>query len=189
VRNRGFSLVEALFTALLVSLALGIVGTVAHQFQRAMTRSAASDSGLEALLEIRRLAAELEQATSISSPGLSATSTLLRFQRIDPSSPGRIPAVLLPTPDPIPAAWEPRDPAYLVTVSYSLNAAQQLVRRVDFPGGSFEQQTCADHLVNFQAQHPNRGTIALVATVSLGEQTRSLNLVVNLHAIPAELTP
>jgi len=184
-RQRGFSLLEALFTALLISLALGIVGVTAHQFQRVMARSDAADRGLEAQLALRRVAAELEEATRIVSPALSVSSSSLRFERLDPNYPGRIPGVLLPEPDPIPAAWEPRDPAYLVMVSYSLNGSQRLLRRAVFPGGAFEEQQVADSLLGFQATHPQRGVLSLRATVERG--TRSLT--VNLHAAPSELAP
>lgn len=187
--RRGFSLVEALFTALLVSLALGVVAAIAHQFQRAMARASASDSGLQAMLEIHKVAEELQEATAIQSPALANNSALLQFQRINPAYPGRLPATLVPAPSPVPAAWEPRDPAYLVSVSFFMNAVGQLVRRVDFAGGVFEQQVCADSILHFQAQHANRGALNLTATVSQAERTRTISMVVNLQAVGTELTP
>ncbi|MFN8608219.1 MAG: hypothetical protein U0931_11855 [Vulcanimicrobiota bacterium] len=187
--RRGFSLIEALFTALLVSMALGMVGLITHYFQRAMNRSSANDSGLQAMMELHQVASEVEQASSVSSPALTATSALLQFQRINPAYPNRLPATLLPEPSPLPAAWEPRDPAYLVLVSYTLQPSGQLLRRVDFSDGSFEQQICADSLANFQAQHASRGSLTLTATVLQAERRRTVSLLVNLPTATGEQLP
>jgi type II secretory pathway pseudopilin PulG len=188
-QRAGFSIIEALVTALLVGMALAMVGLIARDFNRVMARSHTNDTALEALLALRKTASELAQATGVVGPALNGTSAVLTFRRIDPNFPGRIPATLLPDPSPLPAAWEPRDPAYLVHVRYSLNGSQQLVRRVTFAGGIFEQQVCAEGVLNFQASHPRRGHLQLSITVAQAQQPRALSLPVNLQAVTAELVP
>ena len=180
---------EALLTALLIGMALSMVGLIARDFNRVSARSQTNDTALEALLSLRRVAAELAQTSGNISPALNASSAILSFQRIDPSFPGRLPATLLPNPNPVPGAWEPKDPAYLVSLRYSLNTNRQLVRRVDFPGGSFEQQVCADNVLNFQASHPRKGTLLLTMTVAQAQQSRTLSLPVNLQAAALEMAP
>jgi len=180
---------EALLTALLVGMALAMVGTIARDFNRVNARSQTNDTSLEALLTLHNVATELAQSTGNVSPALNGSSAILTFERIDPTFPNRLPATLLPNPDPTPAAWEPRDPAYLVSVRYSVNGVRQLQRRVDFPGGSFEEQVCADNVVNFQANHPHKGYLLLIITVSQAQQNRTLSLPVTLPAVPAELVP
>ena len=189
LRRGGLSLLEVLFTAALIGVALGVVGLVTRQFNRAMSHSEANDLGLEGILALRRMAAEVEQATSIGSPGVNANSTVLRFSRLDPSFPDRIPPTLLPTPHPIPGGWEPRDPAYLVTVSFALRAGQQLFRKVDFANGTFEDHVFATGMVDFRVSHPRRGELQLQATVARAQGSRTVHLPVLLKAVPSELTP
>ncbi len=189
MKRRGFTVLEALITALLVGLALAIVGLVTRDFQRVMARSQRRDTALEGLLALHRVGCESAQACGDIVPALNATSAWLSFSRIDPNHPDRIPPTLLPEPVPIPAAWEPRDPAYVVRVSYSLNGSRQLMRRVDFPGGGFEQQSCAEEVMDFQARHPLAGTLVVRLTVQSGPQLQSLELPINLQAVPGELAP
>jgi len=189
MKRRAFTVLEALITALLVGLALAIVGLVTRDFQRVMARSQRRDTALEGLLALHRAGGETAQACGDLVPAINATSAWLSFSRIDPNHPDRIPPTLLPEPVPVPAAWEPRDPAYLVRVGYSVNASRQLIRRVDFPGGDFEQQSCAEEVIDFQARHPRAGYLELRLTVQSGPQVRSLALPVNLQAVPGELAP
>lgn len=189
MKRRAFTVMEALVTALLVGLALSIVGLITRDFQRVMSRSQRRDTALEGFLALQRVAGEAAQATGNLSPAKAATSALLSFDRIDASYPNRFPAILLPEPDPTPAAWEPLDSAYLVTVRYSVNSDRQLLRRVDFPAGGFEQQVCAEEVLGFEASHPHAGYLALRLTVQLGPQTQTLELPVNLQAVATELRP
>lgn len=180
--RRGVTLVEVLLTGLLFGVTLAVVGSLLLQYSRSMRHTDRKDMALEGALTLQAIASEAEEAVDVSSPSPGNASAALTFTRIDPSYPDRLPTQRFPVPSPVPAAWEPQDPAYLVTVTYQLNG-KDLERLVTLPGPAQSRQVVAANLNGFTVSRTLR-QLSLRGQFQEAQQVRDVTLLANLKTGP-----
>lgn len=149
--QRGFSLLEAMIAMLLVMTLLGMISTLMREYSDVARHSAARDNTFDGVqFALTEMGHELGSAQRMLLPPESspaANSTVLRFQRIDPTL-QRFPddAALSYDEDGEPEMWNTRDPDKWMTVEYRENDAGALVRTVTRPNGDTENQTMVDKI-------------------------------------------
>ncbi|MBT9589009.1 hypothetical protein IV102_37090 [bacterium] len=131
--KRGVSLLEALVTAFLGLLLLGVVALTVKEYRQVLSKSQVLDQQIELTLALRRLCQEVQASTAVLVP----TASSLQLTRLDPGNPNRFPLQLNP-PQPVPASWTPQTPSWLVTVDYAV-VTGALTRRCTFFDGTFNQ--------------------------------------------------
>lgn len=183
MRRKGVSLVESLVTAMLFGLVLLVGAQLLSQYSQAIRHTSSKDQALEGALALRAVAAEVEEAISVSNPANPGSSSQLAFTRINPNFPNRLPAQTSPTPSPVPGVWAPKNPVYLMTVVYRVNAARELVREVTLPGPAVTSQVLAREVSAFQVDR-NGNRMDLTASFQEQKQVRQLQLHATLKVGP-----
>lgn len=120
-KRGGFNLVEALLSFALFLLVLSLIVQGVSQLSRVSKYfDAKSQVFSQATSLLSRLASDLREANSVSSPALGdpATYATLALRKIEPSQWPNYYPVTPPTP------WEPRDPALQEQVIYTLAGDQ-----------------------------------------------------------------
>ncbi len=177
-RARGLSLLEILITGVLFGVVLAAVAGLLGQFNRALNHSSKRSQATEGALALREVAAEVEESIALISPA-GGPSSLLELTRINPAYPGRLPATM---PSPAPGAWEPADPAYLMTVRFQVNGQRQLEREV-IVGGASTRQVIALEVNSFTVSR-TQNRVDLQAFFQEEQQVRPILVHANLKVAP-----
>lgn len=159
-RPRGFSLLEAMVTMLLVGIVFAIAATVITSYSRAVNQLGLKDAQLQSIMVgMDRMRSEVEGAFAVSSPPSTGSASSLTFALIDAANTTRFTGT---TP------WDPFDvlgvaPAndYAVTVSYSV-AAGGLTRRLTYPNGTTTDALVAEQVQGLACQYLPTGNLELV---------------------------
>ncbi|MFN8608146.1 MAG: prepilin-type N-terminal cleavage/methylation domain-containing protein [Vulcanimicrobiota bacterium] len=159
---KGFTLLEALVTCLLLLVLLAMVALTVQRTNRVLSQSHLHDQVSELRLCLQSVAREASTAV------LWQSSTPLQFQRIDPSDPNRLPAQLWPVPLPMPDHWEPKDPIWLETVTYELDNGQ-LTRSARFSNGTRSRTVLFRDLQGFSGQLDSQRYLELRARLNSGQ--------------------
>lgn len=131
--KRGVSLLEALVTAFLGLLLLGVVALTVKEYGQVLSKGQVLDQQIELTLALQRLCQEVQASTAVLVP----TASSLQLTRLDPGNPNRFPLQLHP-PQPVPASWNPQTPSWLVTIDYAV-VGGALMRRCTFFDGTLNQ--------------------------------------------------
>lgn len=154
MRRRGFSLVEALGSLLVMSILLTAVAALMQSYASISRRTSARDQAVvSAVLASEHLRNEVSAAVKVLHPAGATAEAQLEFQRIDPNyQPAttfdRMPSPLAP---PLPSSFDPYDPATLLTVQYQLQG-DRLVRITTEAGGRVTQTVVATGLIGFSVR-------------------------------------
>lgn len=117
MRNRGFTVLEALVTTMLVLIVLGVAASLISSYQKVSRQSRSQDQAMEAACNaLHSVRADLQAALSVS-----ATGSNLALVRVNPGKPGRF--AVTPGMD-----WLSRRANYNLSVDYGLDAQGNLVR-------------------------------------------------------------
>ncbi|MCA9793104.1 MAG: prepilin-type N-terminal cleavage/methylation domain-containing protein [Candidatus Eremiobacteraeota bacterium] len=134
--SRGFSLIEAIISLLLVGVVLAVVAGITGEYARLSRSMGAQDVVVEALTAgSERVRCGFRQAIEVISPaaGSSAASALLTYDQAEMGPPR-----LAMPPLPPGASWAPYQTAWLSQVSY-LADARGLIRRETASGLTTEE--------------------------------------------------
>ncbi|MGE0489589.1 MAG: type II secretion system protein [Vulcanimicrobiota bacterium] len=171
-RPRGFSLLEAMVTMLLVGIVFAIAATVITSYSRAVNQLGLKDAQLQSIMVgMDRMRSEVEGAFSVSSPPAVGSASSLTFQLIDPANTSRFTGT---TP------WDPFDVLgvaplndYAVTVSYSV-VSGGLTRRLTYPDGTSSTALVADQVQGLACQYLTTGNLELVLSFEAAGGIRQL---------------
>lgn len=178
-RGRGVTLIEVLFTLFIVSLVLGAAAFLVHQYAEVLGWEAGKTATMTGVqLGLDRMAGEVQEEVTLSAPPSGASSNQLAFTKIDNTLSGRLPSPLS-VPLPIPP-WNPQDPGYLATVSYSVST-QNLIRTVTNADGSVVTQTVAGSVTSLTCTRVSSNSLQIVLNVQEVQQMRTLTAAVFLH--------
>lgn len=166
MRNRsGVTILEALFTAFLLSVILSGTAFILRGYAQATVHSSKKDrvmAGAHAALETVR-----SDVSAASTMSVSSTNPRLVVQRVDPALTSRVSAV------PSGTEWEPFDPDYLAEISYEV-VDQELLRTVTPPGGTPSTQLLAGNILDFQCQDFGQGRYDV--TISFEEAAKRTDI-------------
>lgn len=155
--RRAASLAEALVACFMVLLLLSLVSLAVRGYRQVLNQVHGHDETMDAALALQSVAREASGSVAITS------TSPLTFRRVDPSDPNRLPAQLAPVPFPIPASWDPLNPAWLEEVTYSLIGGD-LTRQVRFPDPTTSSRAAvARGLDGFSASLSVSGLLELTA--------------------------
>ena len=161
----GVTILEALFTAFLLSVILSGTAFILRGYAQASVHSSTKDrvmAGANAALETVR--ADLSAASTLS---VSSSNPRLVIQRVDPAVTTRVASV------PSGGAWDPFDPDYLAEIRYEV-VDEELFRTVTPPGGSPSTQLLAGNILDFQCQDFGRGRYDV--TISFEETAKRTDI-------------
>lgn len=133
--RRGFSLLEALFTMLLIGVALGLLAGVLRSYSRLSGYLDSEAPSTKALMAVSHtLRSELLQAVDVATPASLTTAEQLEFSKVDPNRLDRLTMTV--------ADWTPYDLTdsaaqqdFLVRVLYQVHNGE-LTRAVKYPAES-----------------------------------------------------
>lgn len=155
-KARGLTIAEAVVTLALVVFVFNLTAGLLQSYLRTVKFAGGVDKAMEAaqtaLSQVRNEAAQAIAFTSPKPSGGSATS--LTFDKIWTDSPDRLPS---PTA-PFPKTWDPHDPAWVDTVSYTF-ANEQLLRTSLLEGTN--SVVTADQVENFQVEFLPNGNLSI----------------------------
>lgn len=172
-------MIEAIISLGLILMAMGAFAKVASSYGAVDRKVRDKDAMLETtLLGIQRLAGDLKAATRLLSP-TSGTSSVLRFERVDPTA-AYLPAI--PDPD---NEVNPFDPftANTGTVEYTL-VDRDLVRTWTPPSGPVTSGQIAGQLNGFAAEYVGPQEIRVRLTILDGNSTRTITRPIYLTSTP-----
>lgn len=165
--RRAFTLIEALLTGFLLLLLLGVAALLLSDYARIMRGDERKQTMRNLVAGLERMSAEVRLAQQVTEPGGTLASRLT-FVRIQPAV-----ATLPPSlPDPLPATWNPRPSASLMTVTYEV-LGDQLVRTAR-SGGLTETELLASDCSGLATQFLPSGNLEMAVSYQEGGAVRSL---------------
>ena len=168
-KSAAFTLLEALITVGLVLFVFTIAGGLVTEYLQTQRFSAGIDTTMEAAqTALNAIRSEAGQAIRFTSPvpggGSQNTLTFEKVIALD---------TRLPDPDlPLPATWEPQDPAYVGTLTFNLSG-DQLVRSLQL-GGTATKGIVARGIKSFTVVFLATGNLSIQLITQESEQTRTL---------------
>ena len=177
IQTRGLTIAEAVVTLALVVFVFNLTAGLLQSYLRTMNFASGVDKTMEvvqtALNQVRK---EVAQGVAFTSPNPSGGSTSsLTFSKIWTDSPDR-----LPGPDAsVPLTWEPHDPTWADTVSYTI-ANERLLRTSKLENTKFV--VTADQVSDFQVEFLANGNLSVKISVRQDKivRTRSSEIFVGL---------
>lgn len=147
MKQKAFTLLEALITMALVSTVFGILVVLLKDASKVVSVSNQKDAARTAgQIGLERVCNELWEATAVDSPStVGSGSSTLTFEKVDPTSTNRLPTPI-PTP---PGTFNFADPSFHLTVTYTLTG-NRFIRSVGPRGGApTSHMQVAENVVGF----------------------------------------
>ncbi|MBI3925649.1 MAG: hypothetical protein HY319_08925 [Armatimonadetes bacterium] len=177
MRRRAFSLAEAVIASFLIFLILGVAATLVQGYSRVMRDSSGKErTHLAAQLALERVRAEVASAIEVLDP-TAGSNTELKFDKLDPRA-ARLPD---PLPDPLPADWEPWEPADRITVRYFIDGGN-LMREASGPGGAVVE-TITRGIEGFLVTVEPPGSLDITVTVREDRRVVTFTTKANLEVL------
>lgn len=178
---RGFSLIEAIISLLLVGVVLAVVAGIAGEYSRLSRSMGSQDTLVEALTAgAERVRCGFRQAIEVGSPApaSSAATAVLTFDQV-PSQPPRLGLPPLPPG----SSWSPYPASWRSRITF-LSDARGLVRR-ETSGGVTREEVVLQGVEGFSCrwQSPDR-VLAFQISVRVNGNLRTLDQTVNRVVAP-----
>jgi type II secretory pathway component PulJ len=164
--KHAFTLAEALVSMAILALILGLAASVFVGYTRITRHSSQHEQNqVRGYSVLERIEAEVAGCHTLFAPNPSGTavSSSLTFDKVDPDL-----ATRLPTPPDFASAFEPRDPAARVQVSYSVSG--QSLHRTTW-GVANSDEVLLENVLGFTSQFDPPNGVKI--TLNLSEGARS----------------
>lgn len=164
-RRRGLTLLEALITLVLLSMAFAMVATLVRNFSSVSTHLNGKEGTQQGSLLMLGVAAELEEAFEVTSPapGTVAPVTEIQLRKYAP-----IPQRLLTATTP--NTWSP---GYVLAVRY-FQAGEDLVRETTYPNREVRGSRLSRSLSGFSATRVNDQVIEVRVTFQESKKLKTV---------------
>lgn len=169
MKPRGFTLLETLLTAMLLSIVLGVFASLVYGYSRVMRHVSGKDRTLEGLHSgLVTALSEVGSATQVLAPLSATPEAMLDLTRIDRGNLNRFPTTT-------PGSWDPLDPTFQSRVRYYL-LEDRLIREVTPSGGTSQLFPVALKVVDFRVSQATPGLVDLQASFQEEKLVRTLTV-------------
>jgi len=177
--RRGVSLIEVLITLGVLALSLAMVAAAVQQYARLMAKNDERSLTVAHQQQVSQVADELSCAVELVAPATAVSTDEVTFRRLNASIANRLPP-LTPTPAPSPA-WDPRQPAHVITVRYFFEpTTSRLLRTATFPAPTGSVTTVvATGLSGFDFTRSADNELSVALSFMEGDTLKSLSTRVN----------
>lgn len=167
MKERAFTLVEALLTGFLLLLLLGVAALLLSDYARIMRGDERKQTMRNLMAGLERMSSEVRLAQQVSEPG-GALASRLTFVRFQPAVAALPPGL----PDPLPTSWNPRPSVSLMTVTYDLQGDRLM--RTARAGGLTESELLASDCTGLAAQFLASGNLEVAVSYDESGAVRTL---------------